>query len=367
MRINNRSTTSANLFRSSTNCGRKMAINRTQKRSAFFALGFLFLIGVFLTIGFAYYLVSPARKGGEDQVFFVREGATLKKVGDALERKGIITNKRLFLIWAEFKGYGTQIKAGEYRLNPHMSPLEIMNILRKGAIITHPVTIPEGFTITQIGELLAEKGLVDKDKFLSLTADPEIAGRYGISGPGLEGYIYPDTYRFGRGLSPLSIIDVMVGRFREVFAPFRERAEQAGMSMEAVTTLASIVEKETGLAKERPVIASVFLNRLKKGMRLESDPTVIYGIKGFRGNLKKKDLSEPTPYNTYVIRGLPPGPIANPGREAIEAVLYPAETEYLYFVSKNDGSHHFSKTLSEHNRAVRTYQKNRRTRVKRTP
>ena len=344
-----------------------MAVSRTHKRLVFFALGFLFLIGVSLTIGFAYYLVSPARKGGEDQVFFVREGATLKKVGDALERKGIITNKRLFLIWAEFKGYGTQIKAGEYRLNPHMSPLEIMNILRKGTIITHPVTIPEGFTITQIGELLEEKGLVDKDKFLSLTADPEIAGRYGIPGPGLEGYLYPDTYRFGRGLSPISIIDVMVGRFREVSAPFRERAEQAGMSMEAVITLASIVEKETGLAKERPVIASVFLNRLKKGMRLESDPTVIYGIKSFTGNLKKKDLSERTPYNTYVIRGLPPGPIANPGREAIEAVLYPAETDYLYFVSKNDGSHHFSKTLSEHNRAVRTYQKNRRTRGKRTP
>jgi UPF0755 protein len=139
------------------------------------------------------------------------------------------------------------------------------------------------------------------------------------------------------------------------------------MSMEEVVTLASIVEKETGLAKERPVIASVFLNRLKKGMRLESDPTVIYGIKDFRGNLKRKDLSEPTPYNTYVIRGLPPGPIANPGREAIEAVLYPAETDYLFFVSKNDGSHYFSKTLSEHNRAVRTYQKSRRTRRKRTP
>ena len=344
-----------------------MAFNRTHKRIVFFALGVLFLIGVFLAMGFAYYLVSPAKEGGKEQDFFVREGATLKEVGDDLERNGFITNRGLFLIWAEFKGYGTKIKAGEYRLNSGMSPIKILDILRKGVIVTHPVTIPEGFTRRQIGELLEKRGLVDKDEFLTLTADPDIARRYGISGPGLEGYIYPDTYRFGRGLSCVSMIDVMVGRFREVFSPFRERAEQVGMSMEEVVTLASIVEKETGLAKERSVIASVFLNRLKKGMRLESDPTVIYGIKDFRGNLKRKDLSEPTPYNTYVIRGLPPGPIANPGREAIEAVLYPVETDYLFFVSKNDGSHYFSKTLSEHNRAVRTYQKSRRTRRKRTP
>jgi len=352
----------------STNADRIMAVSRTQKRIIFFALGFLFLIGVFLTIGFARYLVSPAKKGGVDQLFFVREGSTLKKVGDALERKGIITHKGFFLIWARFKGYGTKIKTGEYRLNSGMSPVKILDILRKGAIVTHPVTIPEGFSNRQVAELLEKKGLIDKkEDFLALTADPGIADRYGISGPGLEGYIYPDTYRFGRGLSSVSIIDVMVGRFREVFSQFKERAKEAGMSMEEVVTLASIVEKETGLDKERPLIASVFLNRLKKRMRLESDPTVIYGIKDFQGNLKKKHLGELTPYNTYVIRGLPPGPIANPGREAIEAVLYPAETDYLFFVSKNDGSHHFSRTLPEHNRAVRTYQKKGPRRRNRTP
>jgi UPF0755 protein len=164
----------------------------------------------------------------------------------------------------------------------------------------------------------------------------------------------------------MSIVEVMVKHFWEVIGPLREKIEQSGMTIEEVITLASIVEKETGRAEERPIIASVFLNRLKKKMRLETDPTVIYGIKDFSGNLKKKHLTQRTPYNTYVIRGLPPGPIANPGKEAIEAVLFPATTDYLYFVSKNDGSHYFSKTLVEHNKAVQKYQKKRRRRHKKS-
>ena len=226
------------------------------------------------------------------------------------------------------------------------------------------MTIPEGFTSAQIAELLGKKGLVEKGEFLLLTGDQDLVRRYGIAGAGLEGYLYPDTYRFYRGMTALSVVDVMVKRFKEVTAPFVERAEQLGMAFEDIVALASIVEKETGLAEERPVIASVFLNRLKRGIRLESDPTVIYGLTGFNGNLTRKDLSKPTPYNTYLIPGLPPGPIANPGLDAIKAVLFPAKTNYLYFVSKNDGSHYFSRTLAEHNRAVMIYQKKRRIRRK---
>jgi UPF0755 protein len=155
----------------------------------------------------------------------------------------------------------------------------------------------------------------------------------------------------------MDIIDVMVRRLLEVLVPHRERMTELGMSLEELIALASIVEKETGSAEERPIIASVFLNRLARNMRLESDPTVIYGISGFDGNLTRDHLSGDTPYNTYVNRGLPPGPIASPGKEAILAVLYPADTNYLYFVSKNDGTHHFSATLEEHNRAVTRYQK----------
>jgi UPF0755 protein len=235
----------------------------------------------------------------------------------------------------------------------------ILKDLTRGAIITHPVTIPEGFTKEQIAELLAGKDLANKHEFLSLTDDPEVLKKYGVKGTGLEGYLYPDTYQFGRGLSAKSIIDVMIKRFREVTGPLKVRVSETGMTIKEVIILASIVEKETGRPEERSLIASVFLNRLKRRMRLESDPTVIYGIKNFNGNLTRKDLSKPTPYNTYVIRGLPPGPIANPGLEAIKAVLYPVQADYLYFVSKNDGSHYFSKTLSEHNKAVKRYQKKR--------
>jgi len=321
---------------------------------------------VFLFVGFGYYLSTPAEKGGDDQVFFVRDGSTLNEVTSELESKRIITGKRLFLLWARLMGYSRSIKAGEYRLSSAMPPLKILEILSKGAVITHLVTIPEGYTIKQIGELLEEKGLVKNEEFLAITGDPDVAKRYDISGQSLEGYLYPDTYQFGRGLSPMSVVEVIVKHFWEVIGPLREKIEQSGMTIEEVITLASIVEKETGRAEERPIIASVFLNRLKKRMRLESDPTVIYGIKDFSGNLKKKHLTQRTPYNTYVIRGLPPGPIANPGKEAIEAVLFPAKTDYLYFVSKNDGSHYFSKTLVEHNKAVEIYQKKKRMRRKKS-
>ncbi|MCP4665580.1 MAG: endolytic transglycosylase MltG, partial [Deltaproteobacteria bacterium] len=332
------------------------------KRALLFFLALFFLVGVLLLFLFGHFLITPAGKGGQDLLFVVPEGSSLKEVAIDLEEKTIISNKSLFLLWARFTGYSRIIKAGEYRLNSGMPPLKILGILGKGAVISHMVTIPEGFSSAQIAELLERKGLVEKGEFLLVAGDQDLARRYNIAGAGLEGYLYPDTYRFDRGVTALSVLDVMVKRFKEVTAPFGERAKQLGMAFEDIVTLASIVEKETGLAEERPVIASVFLNRLKRGMRLESDPTVIYGILGFNGNLTRKDLSKPTPYNTYLIRGLPPGPIANPGRDAIKAVLFPAKTNYLYFVSKNDGSHYFSRTLAEHNRAVRIYQKNRRTR-----
>jgi len=327
------------------------------KKTTIITLCIIFLIGVFFIVGFGYFLHTPNKKGGPDQIFYIRVGSSLKEVVDELEKKEIIYSGSLFLLWARLMGYSRDIKAGEYHLSSGMTPLKILKIINEGTIITYPVTIPEGFTKRQIGELLEKKGIVDNIEFLSLTEDPNIAKLYDISGPGLEGYLYPDTYYFGKGLSPMSVIDVMVKRFWNVVEPFQERAEKLGMTLKEVVILASIVEKETGQAEERPIIASIFLNRLKKGMRLESDPTVIYGIKDFNGNITRKDLINPTPYNTYTIRGLPPGPIANPGKEAIKAVLYPASSDYLYFVSKEDGSHYFSKTLSDHNQAVVIYQK----------
>jgi len=338
----------------------------SRKRIAVVLTGFCFLVLAFLIMGFGLFFIRPAENGGADQIVVVREGMSLKEVAKALDGKGIITNKSLFMLWTRIMGYSRKIKAGEYRLSSAMAPIRVIEILTRGIIITHPVTIPEGFSKEQIGELLAKKELVDRQRFLALTKDQQLLKRYGISSPGFEGYLYPDTYQFGRGLTAETVIDTMIRHFLEVIEPLKERIEKSGMTMEAVVTLASIVEKETGRAEERPVIASVFLNRLKKRMRLESDPTVIYGIKDFNGNLTRKDLLKHTPYNTYVIRGLPPGPIASPGLEAIRAVLYPKETDYLYFVSKNDGSHHFSRTLKEHNRAVTIYQKKRSSRSKKS-
>lgn len=327
------------------------------KRIALIFTAILCLLMVVIIVGFGMFFTRPARKGGINQVITIREGMSLKEVASALKGNGIITNKDLFMLWTRLLGNSRKIKAGEYLLNSGMAPVRIIEILTRGIIITYPVTVPEGFSIEQIGDILAANGLADKKLFVSLAHEPGVIKKYGISGPSLEGFLYPDTYQFGKGLPPSLIIDVMVKRFWEIVGPYMDRIKGLKMTVEEVITLASIVEKETGTAEEMPLIASVFLNRLRNGMRMESDPTVIYGMNDFTGNLTRKDLLESTPYNTYVIRGLPPGPIANPGLASIKAVLYPAETDYLYFVSKNDGTHYFSSSLEEHNRAVWKYQK----------
>jgi len=317
-----------------------------KKKVVLIFLGFLFLVPVLLLVRFGFFAFRPADSGAAAQTFVVREGQSLKEVAEELEKEEIITDRTLFMLWAQVMGYSKRIKAGEYRLSPDTPPIRILEKLERGVIITHPVTIPEGFTSKQIADLLDQKGLVDEERFLSLTHDPALLKRYGISGPSLEGYLYPDTYQYGRGISASSAIDAMVRRFWQLVEPLQERAQERNMTIRDVVTLASIVEKETGVPEERPIIASVFLNRMSRRMRLESDPTVIYGLAAFNGNITRKDLLTPTPYNTYIIRGLPPGPIANPGIDSIKAVLYPVESKYLFFVSKNDGSHYFSRTLA---------------------
>jgi UPF0755 protein len=333
----------------------------SKKRITLVLIGLFFLLSIVFFLWFGQYFVQPADKTGTEQVVMVEDGMTLRQVAVNLEKHGIIKNRTFFLAWARLKGYGRRIKSGEYRLSPAMAPVKIFDMLNRGIIITHSVTFPEGLTAEQIGEVLERnKSIsVEKSVFLSLVHDPAILKKYGIPGTSLEGYLYPDTYQFSRRQSPESIIDIMVSRFNEVILPFKGKIEMSGMTLGEVITLASIVEKETGRADERPLIASVFLNRIKKNMRLDSDPTVIYGIEDFNGNLTRDDLRKYTPYNTYVIKGLPPGPISNPGIESIRAVLFPGDTDYLYFVSKNDGSHYFSRSLEEHSRHVMTYQKKR--------
>lgn len=327
------------------------------KKSLFLIIMLPLLLLVCIVIMLGAYLTAPVLEHGENRAFIIEKGMNLREISGMLEEQGIIRSSLAFILRAKYNGYGRMIRAGEYSLNPSMTPERIMEMIIKGEVVAYNVTIPEGYTIEQIADVLSSAGLIDKGEFLQFVNQYGIEKMYGLNGPGLEGYLYPDTYRFSRGLNEKAIVDTMIRRFREMTAPYIERIRENGMSLHEIVTLASIVEKETGNPDERPLIASVFFNRLSKKMRLDSDPTVIYGIKDFSGNITKRDLSTSNPYNTYVINGLPPGPIANPGIDAIRAVLYPAETDFLYFVSKNNGSHQFSKSLAEHNRAVRIYQK----------
>lgn len=330
------------------------------RRFTIFLAGLLALIlCVFAALYFGYFLVSPAGTEKTEQIFVVRKGSGLRTIAAQLEEQGLIKGNNLFMLWAYVKGGARDIKAGEYSLNQSMAPVKILHMLTSGAVKTYSFTIPEGLSAEGIADLLQRRNLVNKRDFVYLIRDKALVASYNVEGESLEGYLFPDTYVITRGIGARDLIDLMVKRFWEVFNSL-VRGQQPTMPVKDIVTLASIVEKETGLAEERPVIASVFLNRLKKRMRLESDPTVIYGLEDFSGDLKRKDLRAPSPYNTYLHRGLPPGPIANPGREALQAVINPVETDYLYFVSKNDGSHHFSSTLKEHNRAVYKYQKRRR-------
>ena len=312
------------------------------------------------------YAHSPADSNGTEEIVSVLPGEKFTALAANLEQRGIITHVSKFKILAIIRGVDKKLKSGEYPLTAAMSPIEVQDLLVSGKSYLYRLTIPEGFTLRQIAGEVAKNGLGQSEDFIALATSPEYVDTLGVEADTLEGYLFPDTYYFPKSVSEDAIIRKMVARFNDqFFAEWRSRAKDLDRTVHEIVTLASIIEKETGASFERPVIASVFHNRLRKKMRLESDPTVIYGIPDFDGNIKRIHLATPTPYNTYKIRGLPPGPIASPGREAIKAALYPAETDYFYFVSKKDSTHHFSTNIREHQEAVRKYQL--RHRKKRSP
>ncbi len=275
---------------------------------------FLLFSGLFCFILdlFIYTDIPASSIDHNEKLIIIKPGQNFKSFSESLQKAGIIKDLYKFNLFARIKRYDKKIKAGEYLLSAAMPPNKIFHIILSGKVRLYKLTIPEGYNLNQIASNLA---------------------------------------------TPEKIISAMVKRFRSVFTPaFKEQAKKLGLSIHQTVTLASIIEKETGDPEERSVISSVFHNRLKKKMRLESDPTVIYGIKDFDGNIKKTHLKTSTPYNTYQISGLPPGPIANPGKKAIEAALFPADTDFLYFVSKKDNTHMFSTNIRDHNKAVRKYQ-----------
>ncbi len=299
----------------------------------------------------------PPQNQPPPKTVLIPEGSTFQQVASLLEREGLIRSRSAFLLLGRSQSADRKIHAGEYELNASMLPGDILARLLTGQVVLHPMTIPEGLTAVQIADLVAQHG-VDRAEFLRLTQDRPFIDSLGISARTLEGYLYPDTYKFPRGVKAREVIVAMVDHLKVVMGPeFKARAKELNMTDHEVLTLASVIEKETGAGTERPEISAVFHNRLKKHIPLQSDPTVIYGLPNFDGNIHKKDLSSPSPYNTYRVSGLPPGPIANPGIEAIKAALHPSGSRALYFVSRNDGTHHFSSTLTEHNEAVEKYQK----------
>jgi peptidoglycan lytic transglycosylase G len=303
------------------------------------------------------YANEPGSRRDHQVIFAIAPGEAFDALVSRLHSDGLISGPLKFKVWVRLKGDDKKLKAGEYYLSASMTPNQILEVLVGGKSYLYRLTVPEGFNLKQIAAVIADQGLGDAQTFLDLATDPKTAAHYKIKARTLEGYLFPDTYLFPKGVSSATIIDRMIERFNEQFRPeWRDRARELHMTVHEIVTLASIIEKETGDPAERPLISSVFHNRLKRKMRLESDPTVIYGIKDFNGNITRKDLKTRTPYNTYVIKGLPPGPIASPGSAAIKAALYPADTHFLFFVSKKDKTHHFSTTIREHNRAVRKYQ-----------
>ena len=261
------------------------------------------------------------------------------------------------LMWT---GQSRALKAGEYRFDRPMSVVDVVEKLARGDIYGHPITFPEGLTIREMAEIVESNGFGKADEFIKAARDGSLVNDLDPAAKDLEGYLFPETYTLPRGTPVATLVSLMVERFRDTYTTLEaKRGGKVDLSTRQIVTLASLVEKETGKAEERPLVAAVYRNRLDQNMAMQADPTVVYALVKagtYDGNIRKRDLSFDSPYNTYKYAGLPPGPIASPGRAALEAALAPADVDYLYFVSRNDGSHAFAETLAKHNANVQEYQ-----------
>ncbi len=287
-------------------------------------------------------------------------GANTRAIGARLVEAGVVRDALTFRLALWRSGVSRQLKAGEYRFDRPMSALDVVRKIARGEVYLRSITFPEGLTIDDMAVLFEAHGFGPAASFRAAAADRTLVADLDPQARDLEGYLFPETYALPRRSSASDLVRMMVRRFHQVFAPLRDEAAAEGHSVREVVTLASIIEKETARPDERPLVAAVYVNRLRIGMGLQCDPTVIYGLRRagrYTGNLNHESLTWDSPYNTYLHRGLPPGPIAAPGRSSLEAAVHPARADYLYFVSRNDGSHVFARTLEEHNRNVFRYQK----------
>jgi UPF0755 protein len=313
-----------------------------------------------VTVWLAKEISAPFPGPGSAVFFEVQKGRSVRAVAGSLGRQKVIKSPLAVTIAHKLYYSRQRLKAGEYEFTFPARAKDVLFKIFRGRIYLRPITIPEGLTGDEVGELVAAQAGVEPGAFRAAFRDTAAVAEWDPEAPDLEGYLYPDTYLLPRKVRAGDLVETMVGGFRKVFhEDWRKRAAELGLSVRAVVILASLIEKETALAGERPLVSAVFRNRLRLGMKLDCDPTVIYALRladKYSGRLLSKDLQFPSPYNTYLHAGLPPGPICNPGRQSLEAALFPAPENYLYFVARGDGSHHFSRSLSEHRQSVQKYQ-----------
>jgi UPF0755 protein len=325
------------------------------------ALVVVVVIPLLLSAWFSFEFYFAPKTSPKEIFFVVKKGQGVHDIAHNLKEKGVIKNKQAFRLGYNIYYSSKSLKAGEYMFNLPMSPKDILRMLTDGKVYLHSLTIPEGLTRREIARHLESLHFTDEEEFLAASSKTKIISSLDKEAKNLEGYLFPETYHFPKGISAQKIISTLVSQFKDVFSEgWKKRASEIEMTPREVVILASLIEKETFLSEEKKVVSAVFHNRLRIRMKLDCDPTIIYALKeegSFKGRLLKRHLKLESPYNTYRNRGLPPGPICSPGRGSLEAALYPAQEKYLYFVSKKDGSHHFSSSFRDHQNAVRRYRK----------
>ena len=301
-------------------------------------------------------------KGYDTPDVFVQvpAGAGPATIGQRLVAAGVVRDEMTFRGAVWMSGRARELKAGEYQFAAPMTPMEVLDKLARGDVYRRRITFREGLTIPEMAAVYEQSGFGSVADFTKAASDPAPIRDLDPAAPNLEGYLFPETYSLPRETPAAVLVGQMVGLFQKAFTPaVRDGIKAQGLTVREAVTVASLVEKETAVSDERPIVAAVYLNRKRLGMPMQADPTVIYALQlagRYDGNIRREDLQFDSPYNTYRYPGLPPGPIASPGRAALEAVAHPADAEYLYFVSRNDGSHVFARTLDEHNRNVREWQ-----------
>ncbi|MXW43673.1 MAG: endolytic transglycosylase MltG [Candidatus Dadabacteria bacterium] len=315
-----------------------------------FSKGLAVFVFVLLALSAWFYFLDGFST--ETKIVDIPQGLGLSAISEKLEEEGVIRKAEVLFLSAFLSGTQRKLKHGEYVFSAGEAPYTVHRKLRRGEVSLRKVTFPEGLTLVQMAGILDASQIVTRKEFLALAENGEYSTKkLGVDVSSLEGFLFPDTYFFARGCSAEKVIETMLDRFREAYATLGTVNPQP--DIKGIVTIASLIEKETAFPPEKPLVSAVISNRLRKGMKLEFDPTVIYALgEKFDGNIRKKDLSFPSPYNTYVVSGLPPGPIAAPGLDSIRAALEPADVNYLYFVSNGDGVHVFSSTYGDHVNAV---------------